>query len=114
MYELPDPNAPLTQGDIVDDCPVFSVSSDLSADPERFHVRVLVITQACDLAQAKANRVVVAVVRRAQELVDGGILKPAVIRDQVRRGLVYGLYFLPATKEPINFPESIVDLRDLH
>jgi hypothetical protein len=42
------------------------------------------------------------------------MLKESVIRDQVRRGQVYGWYFLPAAAAPILLPESIVDLRDLH
>jgi hypothetical protein len=53
-------------------------------------------------------------VRPAQALVDQGVLKATTIRDQVRRGLVYGWYFLPAAQSPIALPESIVDLHDLH
>ena len=43
-----------------------------------------------------------------------GILKPQVIRDQVRRGLVYGWYFLSTAPAPISLTESIIDLHDLH
>ena len=39
------------------------------------------------------------------------MLKESMIRDQVSRHRVYGWYFLPAGG---NFPESLVDLRDLH
>ena len=66
------------------------------------------------MAQTKTTKVLVAVVHEAQKLVDGGILKAPTIRDQVRRGLVYGWYFLPAANAPISFAESIVDLHDLH
>ncbi len=72
------------------------------------------MTQACDLAQDKTTRVVVAPVYEAAELVAGNILKAGAIRDQVRRGLVFGWYFLPAAPLPINLGESIVDLRELH
>jgi hypothetical protein len=41
-------------------------------------------------------------------------LKASLIRDQIRRGLVYGWYFLPAALAPMALPESIVDLRELH
>lgn len=58
--------------------------------------RVIVLTQACDLAQAKTSKVLVAVVHDAAELVQKGVMKASVVRDQVRRGLVYGWYFLPA------------------
>ncbi|MCA9265056.1 MAG: hypothetical protein KDA60_14450, partial [Planctomycetales bacterium] len=44
-------------------------------------------------------------------LVDAGLLKPKSIVDNVRNHRVYGWYFLPADNE---FPESIVDLRDIH
>jgi len=32
----------------------------------------------------------------------------------VRKGLVFGWYFLPAAPAPIALPESIIDLHDLH
>jgi len=74
----------------------------------------VVLTQACDLAQAKTTRVVVAPVHSAAELVANNVLKASAIRDQVRRGLVFGWYFLPAAPPPINLEESIIDLRELH
>ncbi len=119
MYETPDSEQPLSQGDILDSCPIFGLdvseaTIDLSSAPSRWQERVTVLTQACDLAQAKTTKVLVALVQSAQQLVEKGILKPAVIRDQVRRGLVYGWYFLPSAAPPILLPESIVDLRDLH
>lgn len=42
------------------------------------------------------------------------MLKAQVVRDQLRRGQVYGWYFLPAAPEPLALSESIIDLRDLH
>jgi hypothetical protein len=75
---------------------------------------VIVLTQACDLAQTKTTKVLVGWVHSAEYLVSQGVLKEAVIRDQVRRGQVYGWYFLPAAPTPLLLPESIVDLRDLH
>ena len=115
MYESLSTNTPLSQGDIIDDCPVFSLEGvDLDANPTRWRVRVVVLTQACDLAQTKTTRVLAALVHSAQNLIDEGLLKAALVRDQVRRGLVYGWYFLPAAQPPTNFEESIVDLRDVH
>jgi hypothetical protein len=116
MYDLHPPSAPISQGDIINDCPVFGhdAADHLHADPLRWRVRVIVLTQACDLAQEKTTRVLVGLVHSARELVEGGILKESLIRDQIRRGLVYGWYFLPAASPPLDFPESIVDLRDLH
>jgi hypothetical protein len=57
---------------------------------------------------------VVATVYPAEELVTAGELKAATVRDHVRLGKMFGLYYLPAAPEPIPVPESIIDLRDLH
>jgi hypothetical protein len=53
-------------------------------------------------------------VHDAQTLVAKGILKGATVRDQVRRHLVFGWYFLPAVTTPVVLPEALVDLRDVH
>lgn len=119
LYLAPAVDEPLSQGDILDDCPIFGLdvsagSVDLSAAPARWSERVVVLTQACDLAQTKTTKILVALVHPAQLLADRGVLKAPTIRDQVRRGLVYGWYFLPAAPAPIPLPESIIDLHDLH
>jgi hypothetical protein len=118
MYEQPT-GTNLFQGDILDGCPILvwklaPPPLDLDAPPEGRIIRVVVLTQACDLAQAKTTRVVVAPVHDATELVARNILKAGAIRDQVRRGQMFDWYFLPAAPAPINLAESIVDLRDLH
>ena len=102
----------LTQGDVLDDCPVFRATP--AGEPERFSARVVVLTQACDIVQSRSGRVVVARVYAATQLVERGELKAPAVRDQVRRGQVFGWYYLPAAPEPIALPESIVNLRDLH
>ena len=102
----------LTQGDVIDDCPIYRTTPDGGVG--RQSVRVVVLTQACDLAQTKADQVVVASIIPATLLVEQGVLKGPSIRDQVRRGLVFGWYFLPASPDPNSLPESIVNLRDLH
>lgn len=119
MYVAPPSEEPLAQGDILDACPIFGLEApatgvDLDAAPSRWRERVIVLTQACDLAQAKCTKVLIALLHPAQFLVERGVLKASTIRDQVRRGLVYGWYFLPAAAAPLSLPESIVDLRDLH
>ncbi len=85
-----------------------------STTVKRWIARVIVLTQACDLVQAKADRVLVARVHQAQQLVDQGLLKAGAIRDQVRRHQVFGWYFLAASTAPVVIPESLIDLRDLH
>jgi hypothetical protein len=117
IYREPLPGEALTQGDILDDCPLlyWETPPDLGAEaqprPVTARVRVVVLTQACDLAQGKATRVLVAIVHRAQHLVERGILKGQLIRDQIRSHRVYGWYFLPAAAV---MEESLVDLRHLH
>lgn len=112
IYQAVPADELLTQGDVVDDCPIYRAVADGGVERKLF--RVVILTQACDLAQTKADRVVVASVLPAESLVERGELKGQAIRDQVRRGLVYGWYFLPAADSPLSFPESIVNLRDLH
>jgi hypothetical protein len=119
VYERIPVQQPISQGDVIDGCPIFALDVtdtevDLNAPASRWEERVVVLTQSCDLAQNKVTRVLVAVVRSAQELVSQGVLKASVIRDHIRRGLVYGWYFLPAAPEPLALPESIVNLHDLH
>ncbi len=119
MYAVPPAEEPLAQGDILDSCPIFGLEVpatgvDLEAAPARWRERAIILTQACDLAQTKSTKVLIALLHPAQLLVERGVLKASTIRDQVRRGLVYGWYFLPAADPPLSLPELIVDLRDLH
>jgi hypothetical protein len=111
---------PLTQGDLIADCPLVGLNLassplDLNDPPTKWWTaRVIVLTQACDLAQAKADSVLVAPVHDAQKLVEAGVLKGTLVRDQVRRHLVFGWYFIPAAPAPLSLPESLIDLRDVH
>jgi hypothetical protein len=117
IYARPAPDAPLTQGDLIDECPLvyWVMEADEQGVPRHqstgSHERIVVLTQACDLANLKASNVQVAVVHEAQTLVAEGLLKAQTIRDQVRRHRVFGWYFLPASGE---MPESIVNLREIH
>ena len=113
IYEEPRSDLPISQGDILDECPIlfWEGSTAQTAEPATMRVRVVVLTQACDLAQSKATRVLISVVHNARQLVDRGILNANVIRDQIRMHRVYGWYYLPAGTA---IEESIVDLRDVH
>ena len=120
VYETVAPEVPLSQGDIIDDCPVIRlVESPAEAGPGlvsiQGKVRVVVLTQACDLDQAKTSKALVAFVHEARELVGQGVLKAAFIRDNIRRSQVFGWYYLPAAAPTsIGLPESLVDLHELH
>ncbi len=103
IYDSPTSDVPLSQGDLIDGCPLFRQLAtaeviDLNEMPAGWLSRVIVLTQACDLAHAKTSKVLVAAVHDAAELVQKGILKASLVRDQVRRGLVYGWYFLPRAR----------------
>jgi hypothetical protein len=117
IYVLPAPDAPIDQGDIVDSCPILQIAHfDLRA-PDSPQVacsshRVVVLTQTCDLANQKTQRVVVAILHGAQFLVSQGIVAAADVRGPIRAGRVFGWYFLPAATE-FGLEESIVDLRQL-
>ena len=101
MYQRPRSEEPLSQGDILDDCPLLLWEirpSETGAEPEAVTIRtrVVVLTQACDLAQEKATRVLVAVVHDAGQLVERGIVTAQIVRDHIRTHRVYGWYFLPS------------------
>ena len=59
IYDIPAASEELSQGDIIDGCPIlFWEYPAAGAAPESgsSSVRVAILTQACDLAQAKATR----------------------------------------------------------
>lgn len=118
IYQRPSPNDPLDQGDIVDGCPILQIAG---FDPQNAAApkvacsthRVVILTQTCDLATQKTQRVTVAIVHAAQFLVDQTIVKAAEVRGPIRAGRVFGWYFLPRSDE-FALEESIVDLRQLY
>lgn len=118
IYPFPAADEPLDQGDLIDGCPVVAVTDFRVAQLDTAKVqldlhRVIVLTQACDLANRKVDAVIVASVFNAEELVERQILKAADVKGPIRAGRVWGLYFLPAH---VNGPlaEMVVDLRRLH
>ena len=116
IFGFPGADVSLDQGDLIDECFILSIREfglDDNNSP-RINVarnRVLVLTQACDLANRKATNVTVAVVHEAQVIVDLGLLKQADVRGPVRATRVYGWYFLPADPG-LSLTEMIVDLRN--
>ena len=81
IYEIPVVTAPLTQGDIIAACPLiyWLMEQDSEGNSTRRSAvsqeTVVVLTQACDLANVKTANVQVAVVHEAQRLVELGLLK---------------------------------------
>lgn len=118
IYRLPAPDDPLDQGDILEECLLLEVEKfdpDGTIAPATNYTlqRVIVLTQTCDLANAKARMVVTAIVLDAQVLVREKRLTAADIRGPIRAGRVWGWYFLPKNAA-MGLPEMIVDFRQLH
>ena len=109
IYAVPAIVTPLSQGDVIDNCPVLLWHLDEQRNYKSVEslARVVVLTQACDLAQSKSARVTVAIVYPVEKVVNAEMLGASAIRDHVRAHRVYGWYFLPRG-------EPLVDLRDLH
>ena len=123
MFAAPLADAPITQADIFDDCPLVGLDaqgsqSDLPSVPvKRWLSRMVVLDSTSAIlpcAGKRRHQSGTLPVHEAQKLVDGGVLKGTVIRDQLRRHLVFGWYFVPAATAPVALPESLVDLRDVH
>ena len=117
IYRLPPPDDPLDQGDIVEACPILELTEyDLDGRKPLATTyalqRIVVLTQTCDLANAKTRLVLVAVVLDAQGLIEQQKVKAADVRGPIRAGRVYGWYFLPRSAE-LGLPEMIVDLRQV-
>lgn len=118
IYDVPAPDDSLDQGDIIDGCPILQITKFDRANPTSPQVtctthRIVILTQTCDLANQKTQRITAAIVHDAQRLVDQNIVKAADVRGPIRAGRVFGWYFLPRSSEA-RLPESIVDLRQLH
>jgi hypothetical protein len=118
IYDSPPPEAPLDQGDLIDNCPINLIRSwapDLTSQPlvDFDFPRVLVLTQTCDLANQKATFVNVAEVYDAQFLIDQQLFKPADVKGPLRAGRIWGWYFLPADAT-LGLGEMVVDLCRLH
>ena len=85
IYRLPAPGERLDQGDVIQGCPLVIVEGYDPDQPEQLPVtgaptRVIILTQACDLASQKAKSVVVAAVLDVQALVSQGLLKAADVK----------------------------------
>jgi hypothetical protein len=118
IYETSPSEASVDQGDLIDGCPVIVIerydpSAQQPPGTKYDLVRVVVLTQTCDLANDKSSTALVAEVIDAQEMVDRGALKASDVRGNLRSGRIWGAYFLPAATD-LGLPEMIVDLRRLH
>ena len=89
IYDAPPPNAPVDQGDLLDDCPINLVHSfgpESTSQPlvDFAFPRVVVLTQTCDLANQKNTFANVAEVFDVQFLIDRQVFKPADVKGPLR------------------------------
>ena len=81
IYQAPSLDEPLGQGDIIDNCPLVFWSTErdksgkISWSSTTSDERIVVLSQACDLANARATKVQVAVLHETAWLVNEGVLK---------------------------------------
>jgi hypothetical protein len=118
IYSHPPIDESLDQGDLIDECPVSSITYNELGRLDRCKFafdlhRVLVLTQTCDLAMSKTKSIVVASVFDAQAMVNAGVVKAVDVKGPIRAGRSFGVYFLPADAKS-SLGEMIVDLRRLH
>jgi len=118
IYDSPPREAPLDQGDLIDNCPIMllrSFAPGLTSPPliDFAFPRVIVLSQTCDLSNQKATFANVAEVFDAQFLIDQQLFKSADVKGPLRAGRIWGWYFLPADAT-LGLGEMIVDLRRLH
>ena len=86
IYDSPAQEAPLDQGDLLDDCPINLIRSfapDTTTPPlvDFAFPRVVVLSQTCDLANQKATFANVAEVFDVQLLIDRQLFKPADVKE---------------------------------
>lgn len=103
---------------MIDDCLVLHIQGTEQSLPDPPQLgyarrRVVVLTQTCDLANAKTTTANVAEVFDATHLIELKLFKPADVQGPLRAGRVWGWYFLPADPG-LGLSEMVVDLRRLH
>lgn len=118
IYDNPPPDAPLDQGDLIDDCLILHADFGAATTGELPDIdyetrRIVLLTQTCDLANSRATSGNVAEIFDVQLLIDQKLFKAAEVRGPLRAGRIWGWYFLPADSG-LGLGEMVVDLRRLH
>jgi hypothetical protein len=118
IYRIPTADEPLDQGDLLDGFHTALVEAPFPEQLSQTKVsvdmhRVIILTQACDIANAKTDFVVVASVFDAQQVIELGIVKAADVKGAIRASRYWGKYFLPRYIDA-QLNEMIVDFHRLH
>ncbi len=85
--------APVDQGDLIDDCPLALVRSATPAGEPLIdftRTRAIVLSQTCDLANQKSTFANVAEIFDVQMLIDEGLFKPSDVKGPLRAGRIWG------------------------
>lgn len=108
----------LRQGDVLVDCAVPVVSESFSLDSDQDEVfiesrRLIVVTQSCDLVNAKSPFVALCPVHTLREFENSDARFSSKGRwEEVRRGKIEGLFLLPGIHDPQDNQDAmVVDFR---
>ncbi len=116
----------IRQGDILLDCPVYSIDEVPPTPPDGFaplvnilRLDLVVVTQSCDLKQDKVDQVLLAQVSAWKKLVDesdpaNSFIRSSEFRKKLVDGVVPGYSLLSKCDAPVEFPWSVVNFHKLY
>lgn len=123
-YSVVDTDAPLLQGDFINECPLVVpvlAGTDVTEKTEGVPVRirftdVIVLTQSCDLEQHKVESVLLCpIVPLSQVQADNPTYKKTIVKDGLKQGLVVGYHLMNrCTIAGFERDMIIVDFRSTH
>jgi len=119
-YDIVDCDAPLRQGDFVNDCPVIDPLSAIleykKVPAKIIEYDVIIMSQSCDLKQRKLNLVLVCPYWELEEFEKRyDFLKSRDGKETLRRGNIPGYHLLNKCKlNGINTDYLVVDFRSVY
>lgn len=119
-YDIVDGDAPLRQGDFVNDCPVVDPLSPIletkKVPAKIIEYDVIIISQSCDLEQRKLTLVLVCPYCELNEFEKrNDFLKRREFKERLRRGNIPGYHLLNKCKlNGINTDYLVVDFRSVY
>lgn len=124
-YEEVQESGTLRQGDILLDCPVYSINEVPSSPASEFVPTVnlvthhlLVLSQSCDLEQEKVEQVLLAQVTEWRKLVEESVdsnpfVRSTEFRKKLVEGAIPGYFLLSKSEGSISLPWSLVNFHKL-
>ncbi|KJR41840.1 hypothetical protein MCHI_002260 [Candidatus Magnetoovum chiemensis] len=122
-YVEKDKSSPLSQGEIIKDCPILIPPSYIAIDGDKVEVEellgqiynIIVLSQSCDLQHSKLTNVLVCPIWELSRFADNNsYYKSYKAKEELRRGIIPG-YHLMNKCEIIDFNDYIVaDFRNVY